>query len=90
MPRCIVFEFRVLAFEIDIQNGHVEIEGRFAVFLVFIADAQEFTVQQDLDGVRCLRTRFDADGRVAECAAQIILNLDHFVRGDLHAVSPDA
>ncbi len=76
-----------LAFEVDVEDGHIEVERRFAVFFIFVAEAEEFAVQQNFNGIGSLGAGLHANLFVAESAAQKILNLDHFIGCYLHAVS---
>ena len=60
-------------FEVDVEDGHLEVVGTVAVFVVNVDEAEKFLAEIDFDAVVLLVARTDVDGAVAELLLQELL-----------------
>jgi hypothetical protein len=64
--------------EVDVEDGHLEVVGAVAVFVVDVDEAEEFFAQIHFDAVVLLVARANVDVLVAELLLQELLELDDF------------
>jgi hypothetical protein len=64
--------------EIDVEDGHLEVVGAVAIFVVDVDESEEFFAQIHFDAVVLLVARTDVDVPVVELLLQELLELDDF------------
>jgi hypothetical protein len=64
--------------EVDVEDGHLEVVGAVAVFVVDVDEAEEFFAQIDFNAVVLLVARAHVDVLVGELLLQELLELDDF------------
>jgi hypothetical protein len=68
-----------MLFQIEIQNGHGEIIGKLAIFLIAINHAEEFFSQINFAGIFLLRPHFDDKAGIIELLTKIFRQLGNFI-----------